>query len=29
MTKEVNVFHLRRQPRDINDQSFKVNMIEG
>ena len=26
MTKEVNVFHLGKQPRD--DQSFEVNLIE-
>ena len=24
MTKEVNVFNLGRQPRDINDQTFEV-----
>jgi len=29
MTKEVNVFHLRKQARDFNDQTFKVNLIEG
>jgi len=29
MTKEVNVFNLGRQPRDINDQTFKVNSIEN
>ena len=29
MTKEVNVFNLGRQPRDINDQTFEVNFIEN
>ena len=29
MTKEVNVFNLGRQPRDINDQTFEVNLIEN
>ena len=29
MTKEVNVFHLRKQPRDFEDQTFEVNLIEG
>jgi len=29
MTKEVNVFHLEKQPRDLDDQSFEVNLIEG
>jgi len=29
MTKEVNIFHLGKQPRDVDDQSFKVNMIKG
>ena len=29
MTKEVNVFHLGKQPRDLEDQSFEVNLIEG
>ena len=28
MTKEVNVFHLGKQSRDLDDQSF-VNLIEG
>ena len=27
--KEVNVFNLRRQPKDINDQTFEVNFIEN
>ena len=29
ITKEVNVFNLGRQPRDINDQTFEVNSIEN
>ena len=29
MTKQVNVFNLERQPRDINDQTFEVNFIEN
>jgi len=29
MTKEVNVFHLGKQPRELDDQSFEVNLIEG
>ena len=29
MTKEVNVFNLERQPRDVNDQTFQVNSIEN
>jgi len=29
MTKEVNIFHLRKQPRDSEDQTFEVNLIEG
>ena len=29
MTKEVNVFPLGKQPRDFDDQIFKVNLIEG
>jgi len=28
MTKEVNVFHLGKQPRDFDDQIFEVNLIE-
>ena len=28
MTKEVNVFHLGKQPRDLDVQSFEVNLIE-
>jgi len=29
ITKEVNVFLLEKQPRDVDDQSFEVNLIEG
>ena len=29
MTKEVNVFHLGKQPWDLDDQSFEVNLIKG
>jgi len=29
ITKEVNNFHLEKQPRDVDDQSFEVNLIEG
>ena len=29
MTKEVNIFYLRKQPRDSEDQTFEVNLIEG
>jgi len=29
MTKEVNVFNLGKQPRDMNDQTFEVNSIEN
>ena len=29
MTKEVNIFNLGRQPRDVNDQTFEVNSIEN
>ena len=29
MTKEVNVFNLGRQTRDINDQILEVNSIEN
>ena len=28
-TKEVSVFNLGRQPRDVNDQTFEVNSIEN
>ena len=29
MTKDVNVFNLEKQPRDMNDQTFEVNSIEN
>ena len=29
MTKEVNVFNLEKQPRDMDDQTFEVNLIEN
>jgi len=29
MVKEVNIFNLERQPRDINDQTFELNTIES
>ena len=29
MTKEVNVFYLGKQPWDLDDQPFEVNLIEG
>jgi len=29
MTKEVNVFHVGKQPRDLDHQSIEVNLIEG
>ena len=29
MTREVNVFHLGKQPRDVKDQTFEVNLIEN
>ena len=29
MTREVNVFNLRKQPRDIEDKTFEVNLIEN
>ena len=29
MTKEVSVFHLGKQPRDLGNESFEVNLIEG
>ena len=29
MTKEINIFHLGKQPRDSEDQTFEVNLIEG
>ena len=29
MTREVNVFNLGKQPHDVEDQTFKVNLIEN
>ena len=29
MTKEVNVFNLGKQPRDVKDQTFEINLIEN
>jgi len=29
MTKEVNIFNLRKQPHDVDDQTFEVNLIEN
>ena len=29
MIKEVNIFNLGRQPRDVNDQTFEVNSIKN
>ena len=29
MMKEANVFHLGKPPRDLDDQSFEGNLIEG
>jgi len=29
MTREVNVFNLEKQPRDVEDQVFEVNLIEN
>ena len=29
MTKEVNVFNLGKQPRDMDDQTFEVNSNEN
>jgi len=29
MTKEVNIFQLGKQPRDLDYQSFKVKLIKG
>jgi len=29
MTKEVNVFNLEKQPRDMSDQTFEVNSIKN
>jgi len=29
MTREVNVFNLGKQPRDVENQTFEVNLIEN
>ena len=29
MTEDINVFNLKKQPRDMNDQTFEVNSIEN
>ena len=29
LTREVNVFNLENQPRDVEDQTVKVNLIEN
>ena len=29
MTKEVNVLKLGKQPHDVEDQTFEVNLIEN
>jgi len=29
MTREVNVFNLEKQPRDVEDQTFELNLIEN
>ena len=29
MTREVNVFNLEKQPCDVEDQIFEVNLIEN
>ena len=29
MTKEVNIFNLGKQPRDMDDQTFEVNSIKN
>jgi len=28
MTKKINIFNFKKQPRDFNDQTFEVNLIE-
>jgi len=27
MTKEVNIFNVGNQPRDLDDQTFEMNLI--
>ena len=29
MTKEVNVFNVEKQPHDVEDQIFEVNLIKN
>ena len=29
MTREVNIFNLGKQPRDVEDQTFEINFIEN
>ena len=29
MTREVNIFNLKKQYRDVEDQTFEVNLIEN
>ena len=29
MTREISVFNLEKQPRDVEDQTFDVNIIEN
>ena len=29
MTRKVNIFHLGKQPRDFEDHTFEVHMLEG
>ena len=29
MTREINFFNLEKQPRDVEDQIFEVNLIEN
>ena len=29
MTEKVNIFNVEKQPRDIEDQTFEVNLIEN
>jgi len=29
MTREVNIFNLGKQPRDVENQTFEVNLIEN
>ena len=29
ITREVNVFNLEKQPRDVENQTFQINLIEN